>query len=133
MFLFLLTKQTTSTKCQKTIMRNFYVVILLTKLQISDTVEQIVRTAAFVTLKDHKESFCYNSTRRLMNPSKTWVLGKVSKQFVEKRNSDIIDKLQFNQWCNNDAILKCFNNITGKSDCSFIQFDMWITLKKIIW
>ena len=70
MFLFLLTKQTTSTKCQKTITRNFYVVMLLTKLQISDTVEQIVRTAAFVTLKDHKENICYNSTRRLMNPSK---------------------------------------------------------------
>ena len=133
MFLFLLTKQTTSAKCQKTITRNFYVVMLLTKLQISDTVEQIVRTAAFVTLKDHKENFCYNSTRRLMNPSKKWVLGKVRKQLVEKRNSDIIDKLQFNQWCNNNAILKCFNNITGKSGCSFIQFDMWITLKKIIW
>ena len=132
MFSFLLTKQTTSTKCQKTITRNFYVVMLLTKLQISDTVEQIVRTAAFVTLKDHKENFCYNSTRRLMNPSKKWVLGKVSKQLVEKRNSDIIDKLQLNQWYNNDAILKCFNNITGKSDCSFIQFDMLITLKKII-
>ena len=46
MFLFLLKKQTTSTKCQKTITRNFYVVMLLTKLQIGDTIEQIVRTAA---------------------------------------------------------------------------------------
>ena len=28
------------------------------------------------------------------------------------------------QWCNIDAVLKWFNNITDKSNCSFIQFNI---------
>ena len=33
---------------------------------------------------------------------------------MEKLNSDIIEKLQLNQWRNTDAVLKWFNNITDK-------------------
>ena len=47
----------------------------------------------------------------------------MSKQLVEKINSDIMEKLQFNQWRNTNAVLKWYNNITDKSNCSFIQFD----------
>ena len=42
-----------------------------TKLKISNTVERIARTPAFVTLKDHKDNFCSNPTCRLINASKT--------------------------------------------------------------
>ena len=94
-----------------------------TKLKISDTVERIARTPAFVTLKDHKDNFRSNLTCRLVNPSKN-EFGKVSKQLVEKINSGIIEKLQLNQRRNTDAVLKWFNNITDKSNCSFIQFDI---------
>ena len=66
-----------------------------TKLNISNRVEHIARTPAFMTLKDHKDNFRSNPTCRLINPSKS-KLGKVSKQLVEKINSDIIEKLQFN-------------------------------------
>ena len=48
----------------------------------------------------------------------------MSKQVVEKLNSDIIEKLKLNQWRNTDAVLKWFNDITDKSNCSFIQFDI---------
>ena len=48
----------------------------------------------------------------------------MSKQLVEKLNSDIIEKLQLNQWRNTDAVLKWFNDITAKCNCSFIQFDI---------
>ena len=51
-------------------------------------------------------------------------LGKLSKHLVEKLNSDIIEKLQLNQWRNTNPVLKWFNNITDKSNCSFIQFDI---------
>ena len=54
-----------------------------TKLKISDRVERIARTPAFVTLKDHKNNFRSNPTCRLINPSKS-ELGKVSKQLMEK-------------------------------------------------
>ena len=47
----------------------------------------------------------------------------MSKQLVEKINFDIMEKLQFNQWRNTNAVLKWYNNITDKSSCSFIQFD----------
>ena len=93
------------------------------KLKISDRVKRIARTPAFVTFKDHKDNFCSNPMICLRNPSKT-ELGKVSEQLVEKMDSDIIEKLQFNQWRNTDAVLKWFNDITDKSNCNFIQFDM---------
>ena len=94
-----------------------------TKPKISDRVKRIARTPSFVTLKDPKDNFRSNPTCRLINPSKN-VLGKVSEQLVEKINSDIIEKLQLNQWHNTNAVLKWFNNITDKSNCSFIQFDI---------
>ena len=94
-----------------------------TKLKISDRVERIARTPPFVTLKDHKDNFRSNPTCLLINPSKN-ELGKVSKQLVGKITSDIIGKLQLNQWRNTNAVLKWFNNITDKSNCSFIQFDI---------
>ena len=95
---------------------------ICTKLKISERVERIARTPAFVTLKDHKD-FRSNPACRLINPSKS-ELGKMSKQLVEKINSDIIEKIQLNQWCNNDGVLKWFNNITDKSNGSFIQCDI---------
>ena len=42
-----------------------------TKLKISDRVERIARTPAFVTPKDHKDNFRSNPTSCLINPSKT--------------------------------------------------------------
>ena len=80
-----------------------------TKLKISDRVERIARTPAFVTLKEHKDNFHSNPACRLINSSKN-KSAKVNKQL--------------NQWRNTDAVLKWFNNITDKSNCSFIQFDI---------
>ena len=85
-----------------------------TKLKISDRVKRIAKTPAFVTLKDHKDNFHSNPTCRLIYLSKN-ELGKVSKQLVEKINSNIIKKLQLNQWRNTNTVLKWFNNITDKS------------------
>ena len=70
-----------------------------------------------------KDNFRSNLTCRLISLSKN-EFGKVSKQLVEKINSGIIEKLQLNQRRNTDAVLKWFNNITDKSNCSFIQFDI---------
>ena len=80
-----------------------------TKLKISDSVERIAKTPAFVTLKEHKDNFRSNPTCRLRNLSKN-KSAKVNKHL--------------NQWRNTDAVLKWFNNIADKSNCSFIQFDI---------
>ena len=69
--------------------------IISTKLKTSDRVECTTRTPAFATLKDHKDNFRSNPTCCLINPSKS-ELGKVSKQLLDKINSDIIEKLQLN-------------------------------------
>ena len=60
-----------------------------TKLKISDRVERIAQTPAFVTLKDHKDNFRFNPTWRLINPSKN-ELGNFSKQLVEEINSILL-------------------------------------------
>ena len=49
------------------------------------------------------------------------LLHDIIKKF---RNISINEKLQLNQWCNTDAVLKWFNNITEKSNCCFIQLDI---------
>ena len=86
-----------------------------TKLKINDRVDRIPRTPAFVALKEQSNLSFKKSIKEL---------GKVSKGLVEKMNSDIIENLQLNQWRHTDAVLKWFNNITDKSNRSFIQFDI---------
>ena len=58
-----------------------------------------------MTLKDHKDNFRSNPTCGLINPSKN-KLGKVSKQLLEKINSDFVEKLQFNQLGHTNTALK---------------------------
>ena len=58
---------------------------------------------------------------RLINPSKN-ELGKVSQQLVEKMDSDIIEKLQFNQWRNTDAVLK--GSMTLQTKVTAILFNL---------
>ena len=48
----------------------------------------------------------------------------MSKQLAEKMNCDTFEKLQFNQWCNTNVVLKWFNNITDKSKHTFFQFEI---------
>ena len=86
-----------------------------TKLKINGRVERIPRTPAFVALKEQSNLSFNKSIKEL---------GKVSKGLVEKMNSDMIENLQLNQWRHTDAVLKWFNNITDKSNRSFIQFDI---------
>ena len=48
------------------------------KTQLSDRIECLAKTLAFVTLKDHKNNFQSSLPCRLINPSKS-ELGKISK------------------------------------------------------
>ena len=132
MFLVFMTKQTTSTKCQKSIARSFFIIILAkliketnstpTNLEIKqnyflkkDTTilnEQSQTHSKNTSLRDTQRP---KSIFRLINQSKNEI-GKVNNHFAEKMNSDIMKKLQFNQWRNTDFLLKWFNNITDTSN-----------------
>ena len=49
---------------------------------------------------------------------------KVLHDNVTKTYQSALTKLEAYQWRNTDAVLKWFNNITNKSNCGFIQFDI---------
>ena len=65
------------------------------KLLISDRVDQLQKHDAYITVKDHKESFPHNPSFRLINPSKP-DSGKVSKTILDRMNKEITSSIQVN-------------------------------------
>ena len=55
---------------------------IVKKIQLSDTIEFLAITLAFITLKDYKDTFQSSLPCRLINPSKS-KLGKISKTILE--------------------------------------------------
>ena len=62
------------------------------KLPISDRIEKMQETEAYISIKDHKESSPNKISCRLINPSKSSV-GKISKVILDKINDHIEKKL----------------------------------------
>lgn len=92
-------------------------------LNIDNRVDSLATKDAFITLKDHKPNFSNNPTCRLINPSKSEI-GIVSKKILQRINSKIVKHTALNQWKNTDSVIKWFNNIPNKPNCSFISFDI---------
>jgi hypothetical protein len=92
-------------------------------LSIEDRIETMRKQEAFITIKDHKENFEVNPTYRLINPAKG-ELGKVSKIILDNINDTIRTKLKINQWKNTQSVIKWFNNISNKTQYSFLTFDI---------
>ena len=93
------------------------------KLLISDRVGQLQKRDAYITVKDHEESFPHNPSFRLINPSKSNV-GIVSKTILDRMNKEITSSIQVNQWKNFSVVIKWFRNIENKPKFSFIIFDI---------
>ena len=93
------------------------------KLNLADRINTTAQREAFVTLKDHKPNFENNPTCRLINPSKSEI-GRVSKQILDRINTKVIEATRVNQWKNTKSVLYCFNQVTDKSQYSFIAFDV---------
>ena len=92
-------------------------------LGIDNRVDSLATKDSFITLKDHKPNFSNNPTCRLINPSKS-EMGIVSKQVLQRINSEIVKSTSINQWKYTDAVIKWFNNMPNKSTRSFISFDI---------
>ena len=90
------------------------------KLQLDDHANTTAKREAFIT---HKPNFANNPTCRLINTAKSEI-GKVSKQILDRRNTNIVSKLGLNQWKNTKAVLSWFINIEDKENHSFIAFDV---------
>ena len=92
-------------------------------INIGDKAEYLAKQQAFITLKDHKETFENNPTCRLINPAKSEI-GLVSKQILENINNTLRNKLKVNQWRNTSSVIEWFNNIQDKQEYSFTIFDI---------
>ena len=63
----------------------------------SNRVDPMNETPAFITLKDHKPDFDHNPKCHLINPAKS-NLGKVSKSILDNINQQRRHQTQVNQW-----------------------------------
>ena len=93
------------------------------KTQLSDRIECLSKTLAFVTLKDHKNNFQSSLPCRLINPSKS-ELGKISKWIFENINQYLIKLLCVNQWKKMASVIEWFKNTKEKNNFTFIKFDI---------
>ena len=78
---------------------------------------------AFITLKDHKDSFDNKPTCRLINPAKSEI-GRISKQILENINTTVRQATGLNQWKNTAAVINWYSNITDKNQHTFTVFDI---------
>ncbi|GFR92971.1 hypothetical protein ElyMa_002631400 [Elysia marginata] len=92
-------------------------------LGLADRINVTAEREAFITLKDHKENFYNNPTCRLINPCKTEI-GKISKQILERINTNIRRQTKYNQWTKTRDVIHWFENIKTKKQQSFIIFDI---------
>ena len=93
------------------------------KLNLSDRVQVLEESPAFITIKDHKPNFPNKITCRLLNPCKSNI-GKISKQHLEMINNEIRNVKQTNQWRNTTSVIDWFKKINEKSNSHFIKFDI---------
>ena len=102
---------------------NYETKTLCEKLNIDDRLQQMHETEAFITVKDHKESFPHTLSFRLINPSKSDI-GKISKLILDNINKEIVSTASVNQWKNTSDVVKWFKSIPEKRVSSFVNFDV---------
>ena len=67
---------------------------ILEKLPISDRIDKMQETEAYITIKDHKENLLSKISCHLINPSKSI---KVSKVILDKINNTVQSRTSVNQ------------------------------------
>ena len=92
-------------------------------LELADRIECYSNAPAFVTLKDHKENFENNPKCRLINPAKTNI-GKISKQILQKINTEVRKTADLTQWQSTGEVLNWFRKIQNKEEKRFLQLDI---------
>ena len=92
------------------------------KMELADRIDQLTKSKAFITIKDHKNRFPNNIDCRLINPSKNNI-GQVSKSLLDKFNEKVRNHTKLLQWKNTNSVINWFKEIdkTGKK---FLKFDI---------
>ena len=72
-------------------------------------------------MKDHKANFLNHPTTKFFNPAKNEI-GRISKQILDKKNSNLYEILKVNEWKN--TATDWFRKIESKSSHKFLMFDI---------
>ena len=96
---------------------------IASKLDIADRVDNYMESDAFITIKDHKQTFPGKIECRLLNPAKS-NLGKVSNQILEEAVAVVRVKTKSNQWKNSNEVIEWFKTLHNKSSLNFVKFDV---------
>ena len=90
---------------------------------LADRVDILQKNECFVSFKDHKPGFPGRIETRLINPSKSNI-GKISKQILQRINSNLRVKTDLNQWQSSDQVVSWFKNIQNKEKYTFLKLDI---------
>ena len=86
----------------------------------NDKVQKFHEAEAFITIKDHKDSFPNFPTIRLINPSKSEIR-KISKSILDKINNVLVEKAKVNLWKNSANTIKWIKSIPNEKASSFVK------------
>ena len=89
----------------------------------ADRIDIPTEDEAFISVKDHKDSFPSRVECRLINPAKNNI-GVISKSILDKINTAVREATNSNQWLNTSSAIDWFNSITTKSNYTFFKFDI---------
>ena len=96
---------------------------MIEKLPISNRIEKLQETEAYITIKDHEEDFPNKISCCLINPSKSSI-EKISKLILDKINQQIQLITKVNQWKDTSSVIEWFNNFDNKERLSFMIYDI---------
>ena len=96
---------------------------IATKLEVANRIDALPESEAFLSFKDHKPNFPMRKEVRLLNPSKSNI-GKISKKFLDRINTDLRQKTQFNQWKSTNECLAWFRALEDKPNFRFVKMDI---------
>ena len=95
--------------------------IIANNYGVSQRLDCLTKSNAFISLKYHKSNFSSNPKCRLINPAKSEI-GKLINTFL-KNSSKVRDLSRVNQWQETSTVKNWFKNINDKKKCIFTQFD----------
>ena len=90
---------------------------------LDDRIDIPTEDEAFITIKDHKDSFPSRVECRLINPAKNSI-GAISKSILDRVNTTIRSSTLSNQWKNTSAAIDWFSAIQSKPKKTFFKFDI---------
>ena len=89
-------------------------------LQMDDRIRAMALKSSFLTSKDHKPHWPAKINCRLIKTN----IGVISKNILDRVNSELRSKLQINQWKSSKEVLKWFSSLEDKGNLRFLKFDV---------